>query len=112
VVYSVPVGLIFASNASSTRDSKEIFSKEGRWKQLMIGDGFCLWFFGIYASWPFAFSTATYSAGMPRAMKRAGELGRPQRRAGLETAQGKQLMDLIGFMENWFLIWQQHKLQD
>ena len=31
---------------------------------------------------------------MPRAVKRAEELGRPQRRAGLETARWKQLMSL------------------
>jgi hypothetical protein len=35
---------------------------------------------------------------MPRAEKRAGEPGRPQRRAGLETACRKRFMGLAGFM--------------
>lgn len=41
--------------------------------------------FWVCASELFAFALAASSDGMPRAVKRAGELWRPQRRAGLET---------------------------
>jgi len=42
-------------------------------------------FLGFMLRGRLRFLLAIHSAGMPRAVKRAGELKRPQRRAGLEN---------------------------